>query len=116
MNDDTLLHLITSYTREAGVRSLERALGAVCRSKAVDYAEARDRAEEGGEGRTGDVEKWGYSAEVGREDLVRILGIEKYEPEMMDRESLIGVSTGLAYQGSGNGGILRAFSSLSRRV
>lgn len=52
----------------------------------------------------------GYKIEVTSEDLTRFLGVQKFEAEMMDRESLVGVSTGLAYQGSGNGGILRECS------
>jgi ATP-dependent Lon protease len=107
MTDEVLLHLVTSYTREAGVRSLEREIAAVCRAKAVEYAQARDRAEEGGDGRNGDVEKWGYRKEVTKEDLDVILGGVRYEVEDMEKEGLVGVSTGLAYQGSGNGGILR---------
>ena len=50
ITDETLLTLVTSYTREAGVRTVERELGAVCRAKAVEYAEARDRAGDGGGG------------------------------------------------------------------
>lgn len=43
MEDKTILKIITGYTREAGVRGLERRLGAVCRSKAVQYAEKKER-------------------------------------------------------------------------
>ena len=113
ISDDVLLHLVTSYTREAGVRTVERELGAVCRAKAVEYAEAKDRAGEGNdpEGRNADVTKWGYNPLVTREHLERILGVAKYDPEAMDKENQVGVSTGLAYQGSGNGGILRPFVS-----
>ncbi|KAL8291400.1 hypothetical protein RQP46_002378 [Phenoliferia psychrophenolica] len=111
LSDETLLALVTSYTREAGVRTVERELGAVCRAKAVEYAEARDRAGEDGGDRERDVEKFGYRKEVTVEDLERILGVAKYDPEAMDKENLVGVATGLAYQGSGNGGILHIEST-----
>lgn len=118
ISDKVLLELITSYTREAGVRSLERQIGAVVRAKAVEYSEARDK----GVGSNHIVSNTnrnditearlvenGYKVEVTSSDLERYLGVSKFEAEMMDRESSVGVSTGLAYQGSGNGGILREF-------
>jgi ATP-dependent Lon protease len=43
LDDKTILKIITGYTREAGVRGLERRLGAVCRSKAVQYAEKKEQ-------------------------------------------------------------------------
>ncbi|KAM0786096.1 hypothetical protein ACM66B_006907 [Microbotryomycetes sp. NB124-2] len=108
--DDILLHVVTSYTHEAGVRSLEREIGAVCRAKAVEYAEARDRARDaaGGDSLAAalDVDRFGYKRTVTKEDVERYLGVPKYDREELERENLVGVSTGLAYQGSGNGGIL----------
>ncbi|GAA5885654.1 hypothetical protein JCM6882_007513 [Rhodosporidiobolus microsporus] len=112
MSDDTLLFLITHFTREAGVRSLDRQLAAVCRAKAVEYAEAKEKmvsaaAGDVGEMREGEVPQ-GYRTEVTVEDVERTLGTSRYDPEELDKEgvSRLGVSTGLAYQGSGNGGIL----------
>ncbi|GAA5856188.1 hypothetical protein JCM9279_000931 [Rhodotorula babjevae] len=96
MSDDVLLRLVTAYTREAGVRSLERALGSVCRAKAVELAESDDSEGEG---------KAAYVAEVTEDDLERILGPPRWEDDE-DDGARVGVSTGLAYQGSGNGGIL----------
>ncbi|BGP51492.1 hypothetical protein JCM10450v2_007438 [Rhodotorula kratochvilovae] len=90
ISDDVLLRLITQHTREAGVRSLERCLGAVCRAKAVELAEADEGA---------------YNPEVSEDDLERILGPGRWEEEE-DDAARVGVATGLAYQGSGNGGIL----------
>ncbi|SCV73155.1 BQ2448_7080 [Microbotryum intermedium] len=107
--DDVLLHLITSYTHEAGVRTLEREIGAVCRAKAVEYTKARDEAEAVNDplGRLGaDVTKYGYRVVLTKEDIGDILGQSRHEAEEMDRENMIGVSTGLAYRGSGNGGVL----------
>jgi len=118
MNDSTLLYLIQHYTREAGVRSLERELGAVCRAKAVEFAEARD----GVRGQLGEEERGkieleaitsnGYRSVVEAGDLESLLGHSKYEAEEVDTIGKIGVATGLAYQGSGNGGVLRTSISL----
>lgn len=67
IGDEALVHLITAYTREAGVRTLEREIGSVCRAKAVEYAESRAT-----EGKV-------YDPVVTVEDLQRILGVEKCE-------------------------------------
>ncbi|KAK4048448.1 hypothetical protein OIV83_004794 [Microbotryomycetes sp. JL201] len=105
--DDVLLHVVTHYTHEAGVRSLEREIGAVCRAKAVEYAEARDKARQDDTSAMAiDVDKVGYKRVVTKEDVERYLGVPKYDREELERENLVGVSTGLSYQGSGNGGIL----------
>jgi ATP-dependent Lon protease len=40
--DEVVSKIIESYTREAGVRNLEREIGSVCRAKAVEYADAKD--------------------------------------------------------------------------
>jgi ATP-dependent Lon protease len=61
--DTTILKIITGYTREAGVRGLERQLGAVCRAKAVQYVEK----EEGKESK--------YDPLVTTGDLETILGV-----------------------------------------
>ncbi|SGY12110.1 BQ5605_C011g06392 [Microbotryum silenes-dioicae] len=109
MPDDVLLHLITSYTHEAGVRTLEREIGAVCRAKAVEYTKARDEAEAAKDpcGRLGaHVTKYGYRVDLTKEDIGDILGQSRHDAEEMDRENMVGVSTGLAYRGSGNGGVL----------
>jgi ATP-dependent Lon protease len=104
VDDATLVRLITSYTMEAGVRTLEREIGAVCRFKAVEYAEARDADDSFDP--EGDALPKGYNPEVKADDLETILGIAKYEPEVSDESSRPGVAIGMAYQGSGNGGLL----------
>ncbi|GAA6005331.1 uncharacterized protein JCM10292_005384 [Rhodotorula paludigena] len=113
VSDETLLFLITHYTREAGVRSLERQIGAICRAKAVEYAEARDATMSGStdadptsEGIEEAVKRAGHRVEVTEADVERILGPSRWDPEELDKEGRIGVATGMAYQGSGNGGIL----------
>ncbi|KAG9683721.1 ATP-dependent protease-like protein La, partial [Aureobasidium melanogenum] len=94
--EDVLDKIITSYTREAGVRNLEREIGSVCRSKAVAYAEASDASSTSS-----------YSSTVRMEDLEEILGIERFEEEIAATTSRPGVVTGLvAYSSGSQGSIL----------
>ncbi|KAG6021674.1 hypothetical protein E4U40_005137 [Claviceps sp. LM458 group G5] len=88
--------IIESYTRESGVRNLEREIGSVCRAKAVEFAEAQDagRAEV-------------YQPRLTTDDVETILGIEKFEEEIAEKTSRPGIVTGLvAYSTGGNGSIL----------
>ena len=93
---DVLDKIITAYTRESGVRNLEREIGSVCRSKAVEYATAKD---------TNTLAA--YSPTVTLEDLDATLGIEKFAEELTEQHSRPGVITGLvAYSTGGQGSIL----------
>ncbi|EHK96415.1 putative Lon protease like protein 2, peroxisomal [Glarea lozoyensis 74030] len=95
-NQDVVSKIIESYTREAGVRNLEREIGSVCRAKAVEYAEAKD---------SGDMEK--YKPQLSIDDIEEILGIEKFDEEIAEKTSRPGIVTGLvAYSSGGNGSIL----------
>src|SRR5271170_5804024 len=78
--DKALRDIIQSYTREAGVRSLERLIGQALRNAAVRIAE----------GQSGPIR-------ITREDLVPILGAPKFESEAAMRTSIPGVATGLAW-------------------
>ncbi len=80
IGDDVIRDIIQSYTREAGVRSLERQIGQALRHAAVRIAE----------GQSGPIR-------IGREDLVAILGAPKFENETAMRTSVPGVATGLAW-------------------
>lgn len=93
---DVLDKIITSYTREAGVRNLEREIGSVCRSKAVEFATAKD---------TDSLST--YHPTVTLSDLDAVLGIEKFAEELTEQHSRPGVVTGLvAYSSGGQGSIL----------
>ena len=76
----TLRAIIGDYTREAGVRNLEREIGSVLRHAAMRIAE----------GFSGKIE-------IGPEDLHAILGPKRFENETAQRTSLPGVATGLAW-------------------
>src|SRR5690606_2713004 len=78
--DESLLSIITGYTREAGVRNLEKQIGAVLRHVAVTFAEGSAEARK-----------------IDAEDVSRILGSPKFENEVALRTGLPGVATGLAW-------------------
>ena len=88
--------VIESYTREAGVRNLEREIGSICRAKAVAYSDALD---------SGALDK--YNPVISLEDVEAILGIEKYDQELAEKTSQPGIVTGLvAFSSGGQGSIL----------
>lgn len=95
-NREVVSKIIESYTRESGVRNLEREIGSVCRAKAVEFAEAKD---------TNRLET--YKPQLSVEDVENILGIERFEEEIAEKSSRPGIVTGLvAYSSGGNGSIL----------
>ena len=96
---EVLDDIITGYTRESGVRNLEREIGSVCRYKAVEYAESQDV--------TAGKEIIKYNPEVKVDDLEDILGVQRFEEEIAERTGRPGVVTGLvAYSSGGQGSIL----------
>jgi len=80
ISDDALMAIIADYTREAGVRNLEREIGNVCRYVAVRVADAS-------------IERMTVKAE----DLAAILGPRRFEAEVAMRAGIPGVATGLAW-------------------
>ena len=80
MKDDAVLVIIKGYTREAGVRNLERNLAAVCRAVATEIAKGKKRR-----------------ATIGKKDLAKILGPVQFESELALRTGIPGVATALAY-------------------
>jgi ATP-dependent Lon protease len=82
--DSALQAIISSYTREAGVRNLEREVAAICRGVAKEVAR-------------GFKEK----VTIGPENLHKFLGPVKFFPEVAERTSDPGVATGLAWTPTG---------------
>ena len=80
ITEDALRTIIKDYTREAGVRNLEREIGSVLRNVAVRIAE-------------GSVER----VTIDSPDIPRILGPRRFEAEHALRTSVPGVATGLAW-------------------
>ncbi len=96
VSEEALRRLIVDYTREAGVRSLERQIGAALRNAAVIIAS-------GG----------AQSVSIGVNDVARILGGARFESDVALRTSVPGVATGLAWTPAG-GDILFIESSRVR--
>jgi len=94
--DEALRRLIVDYTREAGVRSLERQIGALLRSAAVTIAS-------GG----------AQQVSIGVHEVPGILGAPRFESDVALRTSTPGVATGLAWTPAG-GDILFIESSRVR--
>ena len=80
LKEEAIRAIIEDYTREAGVRMLERDIGAVLRNAAMKVAE----------GASGKIE-------IGQKDLHAILGSRKFENETAQRTAVPGVATGLAW-------------------
>jgi ATP-dependent Lon protease len=89
IDDDSLDSIIRRYTREAGVRNLERRIAEVCRHVAVQVAAAEED------------ERDEIKVRLEDEDLVEIMGPEKYHRETAERTSQPGVATGLAWTPAG---------------
>ncbi len=77
--DGAILEIIRGYTREAGVRNLQRQISSVLRKVAVKKL----KGEEG-------------PFRITREDVRRFLGVPRYKPER-EKEPLVGIATGLAW-------------------
>lgn len=86
ITDGAITAIIEGYTMEAGVRSLERQIGSVCRKIAVRYAENREMEKQ----------------TVTEENLESILGVRKYlrDKSRLDGDE-VGAATGLAWTSVG---------------
>ena len=80
LKDEAILTIIQGYTREAGVRNLERNIAAVYRAVATEIAKGKKRR-----------------ATIGKKDLAKILGPAQFESELALRTGIPGVATALAY-------------------
>lgn len=87
--------IVSQYIREAGVRNLERKIGAICRGKAVEFVEDEN----------------GYNRTVKNQELVKYLGLPAHpiSRDLLDRPKFsyeYGVVNGLSYNSDGSGGVL----------
>jgi ATP-dependent Lon protease len=84
-SDDVLRSIVTEYTREAGVRNLERELGTLLRKTATGIA-------------SGKVEP---PVQIGEEEVREALGRQRFFQESAERTAIPGVATGLSVTGAG---------------
>ena len=80
ITEDAIGAIIRDYTREAGVRNLEREIGAICHRVAMRVAEGQTQ-----------------HVKIEAKDLHGILGARRFESEVAMRTSVPGVATGLAW-------------------
>jgi ATP-dependent Lon protease len=96
ISNDALLRIIGQYTKEAGLRNLEREFASICRKVARKTAEGKKEL-----------------TRVTRANLHLFLGPPKFIPEAEQEQSEIGVATGLAWTTAG-GEVLYVEASLSK--
>jgi ATP-dependent Lon protease len=84
VSDPVLRAIITGWTQESGVRTLERELGALCRKAAMKLVEGEKE-----------------SVSVTLRELEDYLGVRKYKPEEKRREDTVGLARGLAWTSVG---------------
>jgi ATP-dependent Lon protease len=82
VSEEAILEVIQRYTREAGVRNVERELASLCRKTARKLVEGGDLA---------------ANFTIGKDDVPEYLGVPKFRHGEMEDVPQVGVSTGLAY-------------------
>ncbi len=96
LSDDSVLRIISQYTKEAGLRNLEREIASICRKVARKVAEGKQEI-----------------TRVTRGNLHLFLGPPKFISETEREQNDIGVATGLAWTSAG-GEILHVEASLAK--
>ena len=81
IKDEAIQAIIQRYTREAGVRNLEREISSICRKVARKVV---------AEGKT-------YKEEVTAERVTEHLGVPRFRPSMAEEQNEVGIATGLAW-------------------
>lgn len=82
--DDVISRIINNYTRESGVRELERKIAAVCRKSAMKLVEGKVS-----------------SVRITRSNLDKFLGIPKFHYDEANKADEVGIATGLAWTSVG---------------
>ncbi|MEX0771693.1 MAG: endopeptidase La [Balneolales bacterium] len=87
--DDALMHIIRKYTMEAGVRTLEQQIAAVCRKVAKKIVINKAMGK-----KTSQIT-------INKERIVELLGVEKFRDRDLDKKDKIGAINGLAWTSTG---------------
>lgn len=95
VSDAGISYIIENYTRESGVRGLDKKIAALARSTAKSIASSDEQ----------------IKVNIGPKEVEQILGAEKMEPEMYENNHIAGVVTGLAWSPLG-GSVLFVESTL----
>jgi ATP-dependent Lon protease len=80
ISENAVRKIINEYTREAGVRELERNIATICRKVAKNIVESKQT-----------------SIRINKDNIPKYLGKEKYLPDVAEKENQVGVATGLAW-------------------
>ncbi len=97
ISDHALEKLIRGYTREAGVRNLERKIGEICRKAARElYQENYSTRKQ-----TAESKKRKTSIKVTENSLEKLLGKEKYNYDLINENDEVGIVRGLAWTSVG---------------
>ncbi|MBQ7738290.1 MAG: endopeptidase La [Desulfovibrionaceae bacterium] len=86
LSENALNQVIRTYTREAGVRNLERELGALCRKTAIRLVESKDLSQ---------------CVNITTQNLSGFLGVPRFHHEERESEARVGVCAGLAFTKAG---------------
>ncbi|HHV38034.1 MAG TPA: endopeptidase La [Tepidimicrobium sp.] len=84
ISENAIKRIVNNYTREAGVRNLERNIASICRKAAKKIVES-------------DIKK----VRINKGNLHKYLGAPKYRFDMQEKENQVGVATGLAWTAFG---------------
>jgi len=99
VSDDAIMEIIRSYTREAGVRNLEREVSKICRKVVREVFEMESQTDTQNEGETANNEEQLIS--VTAENIDEYLGVPKHRHGQAEKENKIGQVTGLAWTSVG---------------